>query len=84
MSKNIESFKIGSQLFVVHKKYVDSNLGGRIKVCRVKTYQNVSGDIQPVLTEVGNAKVEIDAKTHYLYVELTEAIDAIRTKKKVK
>ncbi len=84
MLKNIEDLKIGSQAFLVHKKYVDDKLGGRIRICRLKTFQNVNGEIEPILTEVGNSKLEIDTKTHYLYLELSDAINAIRTKKLTK
>lgn len=72
--------KIGAQMFAVHKKYADENVrGGRIIVCRVKTYENKSGEVIPVLTEVGNTKREIPVDSHYFYHTLSEAIDAIRT-----
>lgn len=77
----MNQFKIGAQMFAVHKKYADENIrGGRIIVCRVKTFENKTGDILPVLTEVGNAKREIPADSHYFYTNLSDAIDAIRTK----
>ena len=77
-----EHLKIGSMVYAVHKKYVkkEANEGGRIQVCRVKTFQNVKGIIMPVLTLVGNSKIEVSTKTHKAYVELSKAIDAIRTK----
>lgn len=76
----MNQFKIGVQMFAVHKKYVDENLhGGRIIVCRVKTFENKVGEILPVLTEVGNAKREISPTTHYIYNHLESAIEAITT-----
>lgn len=76
----MSEYKIGAQMFAVHKKYADDNVrGGRIIVCRVKTYENKSGQVIPVLTEVGNAKREIPVDTHYFYHNLTDAIDAITT-----
>ena len=75
-----EHLKIGSQIYAVHRKYVDEKIGGKIIVCRLKTFENRGGEIMPVLTEKGNARYVIPAETHYVYVELSKAIDAIRTK----
>lgn len=76
-----EHLKIGAQIYAVHKKYVkkEANEGGIIKVCRVKTFHNMGGKIMPILTIVGNSKMEVSTKTHKVYVELSKAIDAIRT-----
>lgn len=72
---------INTQVFAVHKKYPDENLpGGRIKVCRVKTYKNVKGKVTMVLTEVGKPNVELSSDVLYLYRELKDAINAITTK----
>jgi hypothetical protein len=76
----MNQFKIGAQMFAVHKKYADQNIcGGRIVVCRVKTFENKAGKILPVLTEVGNTKREISADFYYFYANLSEAIEAIKT-----
>jgi hypothetical protein len=75
-----EHLKIGSQIYAVHHKYAEENIrGGKIRVCRVKTFENRGGEIVPVLTEKGNARQEIDANTHKIYINLSDAIDAIRT-----
>lgn len=80
MEEQYENLKIGSQIFAVHKKYPDEGLmNGKIIVCRVKTFENRSGKIMPVLSEVGNARRIINPETHYIYVGLAKAIDAIRT-----
>ena len=74
-----EHLKIGSQIYAVHKRYVDEKLGGKIVVCRTKSFENIQGEIIPILTEVGNAKHIVSPKTHYIYLNLPDAIDAIRT-----
>jgi len=77
-----EHLKIGSMVYAVHNKYVkkEANEGGKIQVCRVKTFQNVGGKIMPVLSVVGNSKMEVNTKQNTVYVELSKAIDAIRSK----
>jgi len=70
MKEEYKNLKIGSQIYAVHQKYVDENItGGRIKVCRVKTFENRGGEIFPVLTVKGDAKREVDPKHHKIYVE---------------
>lgn len=77
-------YKIGSIMYAVHHKYPDENLaGGRVIVCRVKTFENRKGHILPVLTEVGNAKREICPITHLFFTNVTEAINAISTYKQI-
>ena len=76
----IKALGIGSKVFAVHIKYVEENItGGRIRVCRVKTFENRAGVIQPVLTAVGESKSELDYKNHKIYYELDSAIEAIKT-----
>lgn len=72
--------KIGTQMFAVHKRYVDEKLqNGTIIVCRIKSYMNYNGEIVPILKEVGG-KAEIKPTTHYIYEDLKKAIKAITTK----
>lgn len=79
-TKNEDLPQIGAKIFMVHKKYADENIiGGTIIPVRVKTFKNVAGKIEPVCTAIG-ARNEPDPKLHYLYTEIGEAIDAIRTK----
>ena len=74
-----ETLTLGAQMYAVHKKYPDEKMnGGKIIVCRVKSFENRAGEILPILTEKGNAKRVIDPKAHHLYFELPKAIDAIR------
>lgn len=76
-----EHLKIGAVVYAVHTKYVEENIqGGKIQVCRVKTFENKGGEIMPVLTVVGNSRTELNTTQHKLYLELPEAINAIRTK----
>lgn len=81
MIQNFETLKINSTIFAVNKRYVDNKIGGRIRVCRIKTFQNIRSFILPVITEKGNVKDEINLNSHYLYIEIADAINSIRTKK---
>ena len=74
-----ETLALGSQMYAVHKKYQDEKInGGKVIVCRVKSFENKGGEILPILTEKGNVKRVVDPKSHYLFIELPKAIDAIR------
>lgn len=75
-----EDLPIGAKIFLVHKKYVDEKItGGKIIVCRVKSFCNKSGQIFPVYSEVGNSKNSPDPASHYLYTDIKLAIEGIRT-----
>ncbi len=74
--RNLE-INIGDKVFAVHKKYADENLGGKILVCRVKTFENKEGKVVPVLKEVGNVKMTITFEQYYIYYDINDAIDAI-------
>lgn len=77
----VQFFKIGATMYAVHKRFKDEKIvGGRVIVCRVKTFENRGGEILPVLTEVGNAKREINPVTHYFFDQIDEAVEAITTK----
>lgn len=76
-----EDLKIGTIVYAVHTKWAKENIqGGKIQVCRVKTFENKAGKILPVLTVVGNSRSELNTANHELFLELPKAIDAIRTK----
>ena len=68
-------------MYAIHKQYADSKtmFGGTVRVCRIKTYKNIEGEIHPILKVVGE-KVELDTTNHYIYNTLDEAIEAIATK----
>jgi hypothetical protein len=75
-----DHLKIGTIIYAVHNKYVNRESGnGRIQVCRIKTYENKDGKIMPVLTLVGNTKTELITSSHTIYINLADAIDAIRS-----
>ena len=72
---------INSLMYAVHKQYADSSTlnGGAVRVCRIKTYKNIEGEIHPLLKVVGEQSL-LDTRNHYIYNTLDEAIAAIRTK----
>jgi hypothetical protein len=75
---------IGTRMYAVHKDYKDKGMeGGRVVVCRIKSYKNVSGKVVPILGEIGT-KTEINPQTHYTYTDLGKAVDAITTEPKKK
>jgi hypothetical protein len=77
-------FKIGAQLFAVHKSYVDNKLNnGKIIVGKIKSYHNINGKVYPIIKEIGTSYV-VDARMYYIYADLGKAIEAITTEKKSK
>lgn len=77
----MEHYKIGTMLYAVHKTYVDKKLkNGKIMIGKVRSYQNIDGEIYPIIKEVGTP-VLIDVKMNYIYNDLDKAILAITTKK---
>jgi hypothetical protein len=74
--------KIGTQVYGVHKKYVDDNLkNGKIIVGKVRTYENIDGKVQAIIKEVGAPRM-IDTRMYYIYTDLEVAVKAITTTKK--
>jgi hypothetical protein len=74
--------KIGTQIYAVNKRTVDEKLlNGRVLVGKVKSYQTVDGNIQPIVYEVGTKK-EIYVNTNYFFDELKDAVGALHKKKK--
>jgi hypothetical protein len=73
--------KIGTQLFLVHKRYVNDKLAnGVVKPCKIKSYENKQGKILPILIMTGT-KISVDPQTHYSYETLEEAVHAIDNEK---
>lgn len=68
-------------MYAVHKQHGDSSTlkGGTVRVCRIKTYKNIEGEIHPLLKVVGE-QVMLDTRNHYIYTRLEDAIEAIKTK----
>jgi len=75
-----EILKIGTVVYAVHKSYVELNVGGKIIPSRIKTYENVDGEVRPVLRVIGE-KREVTHAFHNIYENFDDAIDAITTKK---
>lgn len=74
--------KIGTTVFAVHRMYIKKKItGGRIEVCKVKTYQNIGGRIQCILKAIGS-KIEVNTANYRIYHNLNDAILAISTKNK--
>lgn len=71
---------IGTILYVVNKSYVNEKLNnGKVYVTRIKSYENVSGEILPILKEVGSSKTFFTT-SFYTYDTLLEAVQAIDVK----
>jgi hypothetical protein len=74
-----DHLKINSTIYAVHKNHAGKKLtGGKIQVCKVKTFYNLKGKIIPLLKVIGTT-AEVDPSTHKIYVDLPKAIDAIRS-----
>lgn len=70
--------KIGTQVYAVHKAYVDNkSIGGIVRVCKIKTYENIGGKILPVLGIGKSNEIKLDRMNHYIYDSLEEAVNAI-------
>ena len=73
---------IGTVCYVVHRKYVREKItGGRILVCKIRSYENIGGTIRAILKQIGS-KAEISSSSHRVYYNLNDAIVAISTTKK--
>lgn len=76
--------KIGTVLYGVYKKYVDEKLmNGKVVVGKVVSYENINGEIYPIVREVGTRN-KLYHTSLYFYNTLEEAIEVIITKKKKK
>jgi len=74
-----DHLKINSTVYAVHKTYAGKKIpGGKLQVCKVKTFHNIHGKIIPQLKVIGTS-AEVDPTTHKIYVDLPEAINAIRS-----
>jgi hypothetical protein len=74
-----DHLKINSTVYAVHNKHASKKLeGGVIQVCKVKTFYNYKEKILPKLKVVGST-AEINPTTHQLFINLSCAIDAIRS-----
>lgn len=76
---NNKDLNIGDKIFAVNKVYIERNIGGTIIVCRIKSFENKTGDVKPILIEVGT-KNKITYDQHVIYDDIDLAIQAITTK----
>lgn len=73
--------KIGAMVYAIHNSYIKSKVsGGRIRIGRIRTYQEQDGRIVPVVQEVGT-KYEIMPTTNKFFATLEEAIVALKPNK---
>lgn len=76
---------VGTMVYAVHRKYVREKItGGRILVCKIRSYENVGGVIRAILKQIGSNKMEVSTEHYRIYHNLPDAIIAITTKKKAK
>ncbi len=79
----VESYlPIGTKVYGIHEHYVEkSPIGGKIIPCKIVSYENVDGRIEPIYRKIG-AKVEPSIVTHRFYIDLDEAIKVLSRKTK--
>jgi len=74
-----DHLKINSTIYAVHERSANKKQhGGKVVVCKVKSFYNDKGTIWPLLKAVGST-AEVHPGSHKLYLELSKAIDAIRS-----
>ncbi len=68
----------GKTVYIVHKGWTKAkNNGARVTPAKVVGYQNVEGKIVPLLR---SGKMEYDAGKHNIFLDINEAVDAIKSK----
>ncbi len=76
----LKIYPIGTKVFLVNKKYKDQKLnGGLIIPCKVKTYENKSGKIIPICSEIGASSKIYREDCYYIYDNINDAILSIST-----
>ena len=74
-----DHLKINSTVYAVHQRSAGKKQhGGKIVVCKVKSFYNDRGKILPLLKAIGST-AEVYPGSYKLYLELSKAIDAIRS-----
>lgn len=74
-----DNLKINSTVYAVHNNHANKKIeGGKIQVCKVKTFYNHKGEIIPEL-KVVNSNAMINPTTYQIFFHLSDAIDAIRS-----
>ena len=78
--KKLKIYPIGTKVFLTHKKWKDKKIsGGRVIPCKVKSYENIGGNIIPICSEIGASKNTYTTNIHYLHISIEEAVLAIST-----
>lgn len=73
---------LGMKVYAIHNHYVEkSPIGGKIIPCKVISYENVDGIVEPVCRKIGS-KVEPSIFTHTFYADLGEALKVLSRKTK--
>lgn len=73
---------IGTKVYGIHNHYVEkSPIGGRIIPCKVVSYENVDGCIEPICRKIGT-KIEPSIQTHSFYLDLEYALKILSRKTK--
>ena len=71
--------KIGTTVFLVNKAWKKhQRIGGKVIPARVIGYENVEGEILPILK---SGRVEVSSTHNHIFTDLNDAVDAIRSKK---
>ena len=71
--------KIGTIVYLVNKAWrKHSKVGSRLITAKITGYQNINGDIHPIL-KIG--RIEVDPTTNDIFTDLDKAVEAIKTKK---
>lgn len=76
----MDVYKIGTVVYAVHKLYVSKKMGAKVIPCKIIGYENVEGEIVPLLKAI-NFKTEIGS-AYTFYDNLNTAIQVITTKTK--
>jgi hypothetical protein len=68
----------GKTVYIVHKGWAKAkNNGAKVTTAKVVGYQNVEGKIVPILK---SGKQEISVVNHQIFLDINEAVDAIKSK----
>lgn len=81
----VESYwPIGTKVYAIHNHYIENSpIGGKIIPCKVVSYENVGGRIEPTCRKIG-AKTEPHIGVHTFYLDLDEALKVLSRKPKKK
>lgn len=70
--------KIGCIIYCVSKGWKGTkNYGAQVVPAKVIGYQNVEGKVLPIIK---SGKLELNPNTNYIFTDLEEAVEKIKTK----